>query len=91
MIPKRIERLPWREVDGRAVVLDPRSGQVHELNLVGTFLWQNTDGKTSLESLSTLVLENFEVDPAEASSDVQDFFSTLASHGLVHWATSETA
>ncbi len=83
MTPLREPNLPWREVDGRAVVLSPRTGNIHELNEVGTLLWANSDGKTNLESLAALVCETFDVALDVARADTQAFFSELESLGLL--------
>ena len=81
--PKQIENLPWREIDGRAVVIHPKRGEVHEFNPVGTLLWKNATGEATLDELITLVCDEFDVDFETAKSDAQDFFTSLAANDLL--------
>lgn len=87
MNPSRKQRLPWREIDGRAVVVQPIVGQVHELNGVGTFLWKQADGSRSLTEIIHALTEAFEIDAREAESDVQEFYQTLEKNGLIQWTS----
>ncbi len=75
--------MPWREIDGRAVIVQPRTGAVHELNAVGTFLWKQADGRRSLDELALAVSDTFEVEPASARADAAEFFRSLADQGLL--------
>ena len=83
MHPTKTERLPWRNIDGRVVVIHPKMGEVHELNPVGSYLWEHLDGNCSLEQLAEDLAQNFEVDLEEALEDTRSFFALLAEHGLV--------
>lgn len=51
---------------------------IYVLNDVGTYLWQNLDGKT-LEQLVEMTCEEFEVDSNVASVDVSSFVDELVS------------
>ena len=81
--PKQIENLPWREIDGRVVIIHPKRGEVHEFNPVGTLLWKNATGTATLDELIYLVCEEFDVDFETAKVDAQDFFTSLAVHDLL--------
>jgi hypothetical protein len=84
--PIRIVKLPWREIDGRTVVVHPAAGTVHELNATGTLLWKNSDGQNSIDQLTDMIVQNFEIDANEAKKNVLDFFNELDAKGLVQWA-----
>ncbi len=83
MKPTRLPRLPWREIDGRAVVLNPRRGEVHELDPVATFLWARADGTRTTEELAALVTESFEVELEVALTDTRELMSALENRGLL--------
>jgi hypothetical protein len=85
MKPQRADRVPWRQIDGRAVIVQPRLGQVHELSEVATLLWSKADGQRSLDDLAALVAEEFEVTADEAAGDAREFFDHLAGIGLIRW------
>ena len=86
--PKRLSRLPWREVDGRMVVIQPQKGEVHELNGVGAFLWTQLDGSFSILQIAENVSNQFEVSSEIASLDVSAFVEQLSSLGLLEPGSS---
>jgi hypothetical protein len=81
--PTRTELLPWRDIDGRVVILHPSKGDVHELDEVGAFLWKSATGERTLEQIVTELTGIFEVDEAEARADAEAFYSELRGHGLL--------
>lgn len=83
MQPRHIALLPWREIDGRSVVMNPKRGEVHELDEVATFLWKQADGTRSVEDIAQTLAAEFEVDASVALSDAQEFFSSLEALGLI--------
>ena len=83
--PKHKDKLPWREIDGRTIIVHPVAGTVHELNVTGTLLWKNSDGHHSLDEMTDLLVHNFDLEQEVASEDVKTFFSELDSKGLIHW------
>jgi hypothetical protein len=86
MHPTRKERLPWREVDGRAVIVQPAQGEVHELNPVGTFLWKSADGTIGVNEIAARLAERFEVAPEQAAADAREFYAGLEARGLITFA-----
>ena len=83
MNPKRLEKLPWREIDGRAVVLQPQQGQIHELNSVASFLWSSASGELELDKIVQALVENFEIDSETATLDAKEFYEELRNCGLI--------
>lgn len=80
---KRVEGLPWQLIDDKAVILDPRNQKVHELNEVGSFIWEKLDGEHDTEEISTLLTEDFDCELAVIASDIQDFCEGLVAEGIV--------
>ena len=83
MIYKQTERLPWRQIEGRSVIINPKAGQVHELDAVASFLWTVTDGVKTMDEVAELMIEEFDVDKNIAVQDTQEFYISLESLGLV--------
>ncbi len=83
MVPHHISNLPWREVDGRVVVLSPKAGTIHELNVVASFLWRNADGKSTCTEIAARLSDTFDVEPVIAQSDAERFFTELESLKLI--------
>ena len=84
--PKRSDRLPWRVIDGRTILIHPGRSEVHELNEVGSLLWNLMDGSRDLDALAADVAREFEVEPAQALADSRDFAHQLESMGLLQWS-----
>lgn len=53
------------------------------LNTTAKFIWENMDKVSSLEELTALMLENFEIDEETAARDVRGFIATAIRVGYV--------
>ena len=75
--------MPWRVIGGRAVVINPVKGEVHELNETATFLWESFDGTLCREGLTARLCAEFSVAPGEAKTDVDALLASLHEKGLL--------
>jgi hypothetical protein len=79
--------LSARSVEGEMVILDKRSGKIHQLNSTASFVWNKLDGRTPLPVIvSDMVLE-FDVEFEIARADVARVIAELVGLELV--STSE--
>jgi hypothetical protein len=54
------------------------------LNEVATVIWQAADGQTPLSDIvASKICPEFDVDPSQASRDVEQFVSELSQHGIL--------
>jgi len=54
------------------------------LNEVATAIWQAADGNTPLSDIvSSRICAEFDVNPAEASRDAEQFVNELSEHGIL--------
>lgn len=54
------------------------------LNEVATAIWQAADGRTSLADIvGRKICQAFDVDPAQAQADAEQFVTDLAAHGVL--------
>ena len=74
----------WRELDGEAILLDPQAGCSYNLNPVGTLIWKLLDGQHSVEDIVAAICETFEVEPEQASQDVQRLLDELLTNMLIN-------
>ena len=72
-----------RRLDEDLVILDVPSGRYFELNDVGAVVWEHLDGVRSVDDIVDRVVEEYDVDRATASADVQDLLGQLIRAGLV--------
>jgi coenzyme PQQ synthesis protein D (PqqD) len=82
---KRNGKLPFQEIDGQAVVLDPAKTESHELDEVGAFLWRELERSRTVAELVEAVMAEFEaeVGPDRVEKDVRAFVARLEEKGLV--------
>jgi hypothetical protein len=75
---KPIEGLAWRSIDDEVFVYQP-SGALHIFEgAVAQQVWSDLDkGNSTVSALKKSVLDNFEVEAAEAEKDLMDFLTQL--------------
>ena len=88
MNPVQSPGLPWREVDARAIIISPKTGEIHELDPVGTFLWVRATGNHTLEALARELAEVYDVQSDTALADISEFFAELFNRQLIQWRCS---
>ena len=77
-----------REIAGETIVVPICSGvadmeAVYTFNQLGGQLWRLLEERRAPEDLIAWVVQNFDVKPEQAASDVQSFLSDLREIGLV--------
>ncbi|MGM0652836.1 MAG: PqqD family protein [Bacillota bacterium] len=85
-IPVRNEDIVWRNLEGEAVLLNPHSGKYYGLNEVGCSFWEKVDGKSSLESIVELLLEEYDVDRGTLEQDLEELVQELEKREIISFA-----
>lgn len=81
--PSRRPEIPWRVIDGEAVVVNPRAGLVYPFNPVATRCWELADGSHSLEAMIDTLAGEFEAPREQIQQDVEAFLRSLQEKGLI--------
>lgn len=79
------ERTASRVIGGKAVVITIDENQVHVLNGVGTRVWELADGRP-LDAIVDAIVDEFEVERAQAMLDVCRFAERLVAVGAARVA-----
>ncbi len=79
----RNDKVLWRELDGEAILLDPREGCSYSLNVIGTLIWKLLDGKHTDSDIAAAICESYEVDFEQAFHDVQMLLDDLRANQLL--------
>lgn len=69
-----------------AVSVEPtglRGNVVVNLNGVGAFLWEQLQQDRTFDQLLSAMLDRFEVAPAQAQADLENFLATLRQNNLL--------
>ena len=76
----------WKTVNDEAVLVHFESGTYFALDAMGTYLWrQIAENETGIETaqLKAKTLEEFDCDPSQVDSDIQEFCAQLGVEDLV--------
>ncbi|MDT0631226.1 PqqD family protein [Rubrivirga sp. S365] len=71
------------DLGGESVLLDPVSGRYFGLNEVGTRIFELLSEPRSVSDLVDLLVQEYEVAPAQLRADVEQFVGEMMSRGLV--------
>ncbi len=83
MIVAKSPKTAWQIIEGEAVLLSMDTKVLRGLNPVGSRIWELIDGQRSLEEITGVIVQEFEVAPAVAVQDVRAFVQELLDRGLV--------
>ena len=83
-VTKRHPRVvDYRLTGGEALLLHLDTGAYHELNTVGSVIWDLLDGERSVEDLSDALAERLLDPPSDLESVVVVFLENLRQRGLL--------
>jgi len=71
-----------RELEGEAVILHLDSGTYFGLNTVGTAIWRLVEQDGRVDAIVDGVVDQYDVSPERARSDVLALMATLVAKGL---------
>lgn len=83
MIVAKAPTTAWRIIEGEAVILSMETKVLRGLNPVGSRVWELIDGRRSVEEITGLIVQEFDVTPEDAAQDVRGFVKELLDRGLV--------
>jgi hypothetical protein len=75
--------VPWRLIEGKALVVNPETSLIYPLNTVGSRIWELLDGTRSFSELTAILVQEFDTDEETALADLADFVHDLEKAGLV--------
>jgi tetratricopeptide (TPR) repeat protein len=77
------DKVPWRVIEGEAILLDLDEGEVLRLNAVGAEIWNAIDGTRTVGEIVAHICRTFEVSQRRARRDVHRFLEQLLRYELV--------
>lgn len=83
IILKINDTCPVREVGTGLVIMAPEGDMTHSLEDIGTFIWNQFDGRRSLSEIADLMVAEYDVDREQAEADLGLFVDQLLDAGLV--------
>lgn len=80
---KRNDKVAWRVLEDKCILLHLDSGIYYTLNEVGKFLWESFDGKKELIEIQGEMVNRYDVDRETAKSDILEVVKDLVNEDLV--------
>ena len=80
---KIAEDVVVQELDGEAVLLNMRTGIYFGLNPMGTRIWQLLSEHGEVKTVTTMLLDEYNVSEDQLRNHLSDFIEQLQSKGLV--------
>jgi len=77
------ERVPWRIIEGEAILVKVDSGEVIHLNEVAAEIWRIIDGKRKISEIVDHIQKDFDVGRDQAEKDTLEFIKSLSDINLV--------
>lgn len=71
------------EIEGEALIFDPRTEDTHRLNSTAWFMFRTLDGIRTVQEIATLLTDHYDVNQQEAISRTREFCLLLDSLGLL--------
>ena len=70
-------------LDGELVMMDIENGSYHNINIVGTEIWEIIKNPTPVKDILKQLLQRFEVDEQQCLVELREFLSKLDEHHLI--------
>jgi len=80
---RRVSFLPYQKLDDEVLVVDPRTREVHLLNLTATRIWELLEKAHTPDELVLALSEEFEAPVEALRADVEVLLADLGAKGLV--------
>ena len=81
--PCRDKQCMWRIVDNEAIIFSEEGQWLHQLNNVGTEIWNMCDGTLTFAEIADKMCDKFEVEKEIVEADIQSFVEELSKKGLI--------
>ncbi len=85
-IPVRNEEIVWRNLEGEAVLLNPKTGKYYGLDEVGCSFWEKVDGSNNLGTIIDLLLEEYDVKRETLEQDISELADNLEDRKIISFA-----
>jgi hypothetical protein len=73
----RATECAFREIDGEAFIVSPKTGEAHLLNPTGSFIWSKLDGVATAGRIAAELAAEFDVGAETALADTGEFLDEL--------------
>ena len=80
---RRVSSLPFQKLNDEVLVVDPKTREVHLLNVTATRIWDLLEISRTPDELLAALTQEFEAAPDALRADVEALLGELGQKGLV--------
>ncbi|HDP69821.1 MAG TPA: PqqD family protein [Actinobacteria bacterium] len=80
---QKSDKVPWRIIEGEAILVGVEQGEVIHLNDTAAEIWNAIDEKNTVKDIVNHILDEFEVEKEEAEKDVLELLDKLLEKGVI--------
>ena len=77
------DKVAWRIIDGEAVVISLEEPCVRGLNPLATKIWELLDKKITVDEITKVISNEYDVSPTQAKNDVDELLGKLEERKLI--------
>ncbi len=78
---KKNPDVSWQIVEGQAVLIHNRLGEIQVLNDVGSVVWEHLE--EGFDKLTEIITSEYDVSAEEARKDIESFINELKEAGTI--------
>jgi hypothetical protein len=82
-VPVRNGDVVWQILEGECVILNPLEGTYFGLNGVGLSFWEKVDGTRTVDEITELLFNEYDVDRATLSRDITELVEAMLDQNLL--------
>lgn len=84
-MPKRLSHLSWKKLGDFTLILDSKGeNQAHQLNEIGSIIWEYCDGEKTHEELITHLSSLYDTTSQQLSLDISLYIEELKNKKLLY-------
>ena len=74
---------PFQKIEGDTIIVDTRDRLMHQLNDVGSRVWELLTLKQTVKTIINAVTDEYEVDPSAAGDDIIQLLDKMSELKLI--------
>lgn len=80
---------PFQKIEGDTIIVDTRDRLMHQLNDVGSRVWELLAIRQPVSGIISTITKEFEVDPSTASNDIIQLLDRMSELKLIKVTSNE--
>lgn len=80
---ERMNNYPFQKIEDETIIVDPKNRLMHQLNDVGSRLWELLIKERSVQEIADIIAEEYDIDAPTAQKDIIQILETLSEQKLI--------